>query len=58
LYVVNLDGTPIGFLQALNREIWKFSTAIPLGLTFWVAVFRKDKRALHDLIAGTVVVQQ
>ncbi len=58
LYVVRFDGTSVRFLQALNRETWKYFTAIPLGLTFWFAVFRKDDRALHDLIAGTVVIRR
>jgi uncharacterized RDD family membrane protein YckC len=58
MYVLKLDGTPVGFWRALGREIAKGVTAVPFGLTFWFVAFRPDKRGLHDLIAGTVVVQR
>ena len=28
----------------------------PLWITWWPCIFRKDRRGIHDLIAGTVVV--
>lgn len=58
MYVLKLDGTPVGFWRAFGREVAKIISAIPLLAGFWMVAFRDDKRALHDLIAGTVVVQR
>jgi uncharacterized RDD family membrane protein YckC len=58
MYVLKLDGTPVGFWRALVREAAKIVSMIPFGAGFWMVAFREDKRALHDLIAGTVVVQR
>ena len=58
MYVVKLDGSPIGFWRALGREVAKVISAIPLFAGFWLVAFRDDKRALHDLIAGTAVIQR
>ncbi|MDA0799476.1 MAG: RDD family protein [Chloroflexi bacterium] len=58
VYVLKLDGTPVGFWRALGREMAKIVSMIPFGAGFWMVAFREDKRALHDLIAGTVVVQR
>ena len=45
----------ISFLRALWRFIaFLFSATILLGL--FVPFYRKDNRALHDLMAGTVVI--
>jgi uncharacterized RDD family membrane protein YckC len=43
----------IGFMRATVRSIAEFLSAITLGIGYLMAAFRKDKRALHDLIAGT-----
>jgi uncharacterized RDD family membrane protein YckC len=58
MYVLKLDGTPVGFWRALGRELVKIVSAIPLFAGFWMVAFRSDKRSLHDIIAGTVVVQR
>ena len=58
MYVLKLDGTPVGFWRALGREFAKILSAIPLFAGFWMVAFREDKRALHDILAGTVVVQR
>ncbi len=49
---------PIGFRRALVREtIGKFVSTAPLLLGFvWVALSRK-KRAWHDRLTGTIVIQ-
>jgi len=45
----------IGFFRALLRFIsFLFSATILLGL--FLPFYRKDNRALHDLMAGTVVI--
>ncbi len=46
---------PIGYARALLRLGAVLVTVLTLGLGFLFVVFRKDKRALHDLLAGTFV---
>lgn len=50
-------GGGIGWSPALIRFFVMGLGAIPLWLGWWIAAFRKDKRALHDLAAGTWVVR-
>jgi len=42
--------------QAIIRYIGYIISTIPLAVGFLMVGFRKDKRALHDLLAETVVV--
>ena len=42
--------------QAIIRYIGYIISTVPLGAGFLMVGFRKDKRALHDLLAGTVVI--
>lgn len=58
LYVVKADGGRCSFWRALGRELAKFLSAIILFVGFLMIAFRKDKRGLHDLIAGTVVIKK
>jgi uncharacterized RDD family membrane protein YckC len=53
--VVAVDGAPLTAGPAFLRYLAGFISAIPLGLGFWMAGLRRDKRALHDLIAGSRV---
>lgn len=48
------DGTRLNYGRSFWREISKFTLVI--GVFF--AIFRKDKRALHDLMANTKVIHQ
>lgn len=57
LRVVDAGGAPIGYLHALGRQAAWTLAALPLGLGFLVAAFRRDRRGLHDLVAGTRVVR-
>jgi pSer/pThr/pTyr-binding forkhead associated (FHA) protein/uncharacterized RDD family membrane protein YckC len=50
-------GEGIGWSAALIRWIVQALGAAPLGFGWWVAAFRRDRRALHDLAAGTRVVR-
>ena len=55
--VVGQDG-PVGWLRAILREtVGKWISAIILGIGFLMVAFHKEKRGLHDLIAGTWVVK-
>ena len=42
--------------QAIIRYIGYIASSIPLGIGFFMVAFHKEKRALHDLLAGTVVI--
>src|SRR5207245_177171 len=54
----NSDGTLVGFARALVRHTVGYAlTAATLGLGFLLAAFNSRGRAMHDLVAGTVVVR-
>ena len=55
--VTDRDGYHISFRQALVRIIvWPLSV-LPLGLGITTMFFDKEQRMLHDMLAGTVVVE-
>src|SRR5439155_775002 len=53
--VVGEDGVPPSFGASLLRYVAYFVSSATLGLGYVMAALRHDKRALHDLIAGTRV---
>ncbi|MDA1298140.1 MAG: RDD family protein [Chloroflexi bacterium] len=54
IYVLDGRGNrKLNFFQALGRELSKLISTIILLIGYIMAAFRSDKRALHDLIAGT-----
>ena len=55
--VVSMDGGPLTFGQAAGRYFATFLSAIILCIGFIMAGIRTDKRALHDLLAGTRVIR-
>jgi uncharacterized RDD family membrane protein YckC len=55
--VVASSGEPIGYVHALGRLLAVPASVLSLGLGFLLVAVRRDKRALHDLIAGTRVVR-
>jgi uncharacterized RDD family membrane protein YckC/TM2 domain-containing membrane protein YozV len=55
IYVRNRDGGRVGLGHSLLRFVGYIISWIPLGIGYLMAAFQKDKRALHDLIAGTEV---
>jgi len=42
--------------QAITRSLGYIPSALLFGIGFFMVAFRKDKRALHDLLAGTTVI--
>ena len=57
LRIINKDGQAASFGQLLIRHLFGYPlTAASLGLGFLFSVFSSKGRALHDYIAGTVVV--
>jgi uncharacterized RDD family membrane protein YckC len=53
--VVRMDGGPLSFGQSAGRYFATILSALILGIGFLMAGARSDKRALHDLLAGTRV---
>lgn len=56
LLVVDLNGERISFWRASIRIAAKFISLGLLFAGFFMISFRKDRRGLHDLIAGTQVI--
>jgi uncharacterized RDD family membrane protein YckC len=57
LRIVTKDGEPIGLVAVLLRHVIGYPVStIPFCAGFLVAVFNQRGRALHDLIARTMVV--
>ena len=53
--VAATDGTLLTVGPALLRHLASFLSAFPVGFGYIMAGMRRDKRALHDLIAGSRV---
>ena len=58
LRIERRDGTPLSFPRACLRHLVGYALSLlTFGLGFLVVAFNMEGRALHDLIAGTVVVR-
>ena len=58
LRVTNVEGRRLSFGHATGRFFSKLvSGLIPLGIGYIMAAFTEKKQALHDLIAGTLVLR-
>lgn len=49
---------PIGYGRALLRLAAGLVTVLTLGTGFLLVLFRRDRKSLHDLLAGTMVVRR
>jgi uncharacterized RDD family membrane protein YckC len=58
LRVVDRDGRRVGLTRSLARWAASLISQVILFLGFFMIAFRADRRALHDLIAGTWVVHK
>jgi uncharacterized RDD family membrane protein YckC/type II secretory pathway pseudopilin PulG len=58
LAVTDAAGRRIGFGRATGRFFAKILSGLPANLGFVVAAFTDRKRALHDYVAGTLVVRK
>lgn len=56
--VVQKNGQPLTFPQALLRTLAYLVSALPVFLGFIWAGFTSSKRSWHDLISGTIVVRE
>ncbi|HUK56013.1 MAG TPA: RDD family protein [Nitrospiria bacterium] len=55
--VVTANGQPVSWLRAIGRTLCYNLDIFTLGIGFILAAVPPAKRALHDVIAGTVVVK-
>jgi uncharacterized RDD family membrane protein YckC len=56
--VTDLDGNRISFGRASGRYFAKFISGFILLIGYFMAAFTKKKQALHDKIAGCLVVNK
>src|SRR5436190_7414166 len=55
--IVNTDGTPVRLGRLILRNtVGYFVTMLTFGIGFFLAAINTSGRALHDLLAGTIVV--
>lgn len=57
LRVTDLAGRRIGFGRALGRYFSKWLSALIVGIGFLMVGWTRRKQGLHDMMAGTLVVQ-
>jgi len=56
--VVSTEGTPISYGRATGRYFGKMLSGLILGIGYFMAFWDEEKRALHDRICKTLVVNQ
>ncbi|MFI5251647.1 MAG: RDD family protein [Bacteroidota bacterium] len=57
LGVVDMEGQPISFARATGRYFAKMLSSILL-IGYFMAFFTKKRQALHDILAGTLVIDK
>ena len=57
LRITTVEGEPVDFGKAVLRYIGYFVSGITLGIGYLMIAFTREKRGLHDLMAGTVVIK-
>lgn len=55
-YILRPDGSRVSFGRALGREAFKLLLPPLFIVSIFMVAIRQDKRALHDLVADTVVI--
>jgi uncharacterized RDD family membrane protein YckC len=58
IIVTDLDGKQISFLRATGRYFAKYLSMIILFIGYIMAGFTEKKQALHDMVAGTLVINK
>jgi uncharacterized RDD family membrane protein YckC len=58
LTVTDLEGYRISFARASGRFFGKIISALILWIGFMMAGFTEKKQALHDIMAGTLVIRK
>ena len=57
LRVTDLEGKRVSFIRASGRYFGKIVSWLLLGLGFVLAGFTEKKQALHDMLAGCLVLR-
>jgi uncharacterized RDD family membrane protein YckC len=57
LRVTDLEGRRISFARASGRHFATVLTGLTFGIGYLIVLFTTRKQALHDLVAGTLVVR-
>lgn len=58
LYVTDLSGNRISFGRATGRHFAKLISSATLLIGYMMAGWTEKKQALHDMIAGTLVMRR
>jgi uncharacterized RDD family membrane protein YckC len=58
IVVTDFNGQPISFSRATFRYFSKILSGVILLIGFIMAAFTEKKQALHDIIAGTLVLKK
>jgi uncharacterized RDD family membrane protein YckC len=58
IVVTDIQGKPIDFVKATIRYFSKIISALILLIGYIMAAFTEKKQALHDIIAGTLVLNR
>ena len=58
IIVTDVNGQKLDFVKALIRNISKIISSCILFIGYLMAAFTEKKQALHDMIAGTLVVNK
>ena len=58
LYVSDVHGDPISFWRASFRYWFKYLSWLIVGMGWLMAAFTPRKQALHDMLAGTLVLRR
>ena len=58
LYVTDLQGDPISYPRAVFRYLFKTLSVLLCGVGWLLAAVTPRKQALHDLLAGTLVLRR
>ena len=58
LIVTDLNGSKLDFTKALIRNLCKIISSMILYIGYIIAAFTEKKQALHDIIAGTLVLKK
>ncbi len=56
--IVNTDGSPISYTKAFARFFAEMLSGFILGIGYIMAAFDSQKRALHDRICNTLVIER
>jgi uncharacterized RDD family membrane protein YckC len=56
--VVRADGEALSVPRALGRYLAEMLSAAALGAGYLITPFHPERRALHDLVAGTRVIRR